>query len=192
VNDLAMESLGDARRGNVLVLVAIIACIALPGLLFVKLGPENFYIELAVALVCAVAALLLAVAVPARVQRRLAADKLAALRALPGFDADRYLALLGTRRDGGRLVANVAFAAAASPERRANVERELAGWHLEWDGATLLAETERLSGKLELTSTFKSGNAPPEAFTNGAFHARFEQLVRAIGDVKKLAVDIVA
>jgi hypothetical protein len=191
VNDLAMESLGDARRGNVLVLVAIVACIALPGALFMTLGPGNFYIELGVAVASAVAALLFAVAVPARVQRRFAAERLAALRALPGFGVDRYVTLLGMQRDGGRLVANVAFAATPSADARARIEHALLGWHLQWDDGTLLAETERLSGKLVFDGMFKSGNAPPEAFTNAAFHAKLEELVRAVGDVAKLAVDIV-
>ena len=189
--DLAIESLGDARRGNVLVQIAIVACIVVPGLVFVKVGPRNFYIELAVGLVFAVTALVLAVALPARVQRKLAAEKLAALRALPGFDVDRYLTLLDTPRDGGRLVANVTLAAAPSPESRTKLEHALAGWRLEWEGATLLAETERLSGKLVLDSRFKSSGAPPSVPTNAAFHARLEQLVHAVGDVTKLTVDIV-
>ncbi|HEY3804470.1 MAG TPA: hypothetical protein VGL61_17760 [Kofleriaceae bacterium] len=189
--DLAIESLGDARRGNVLVQIAIVACIVVPGLVFVKVGPRNFYIELAVGLVFAVIALVLGVALPARVQRKLAAEKLAALHALPGFDVDRYMALLGTSRDGGRLVANVTFAAAPSPESRAKLEQALAGWHLEWEGATLLAETEHLSGVLLLESRFKSSGAPSSVPTNAAFHARLEQLVHAVGDVTKLTVDIV-
>jgi hypothetical protein len=196
VNDprlgLAMESLGDAKRGGVMLLIGIVACIVVPGLVFVKVGPRNFYIELAVGLVFAIVALVLGVALPARAQRKLATRKLAALNALPGFDVDRYLALLNTPRDGGRLVANVTFAAAPSPETRAKLDHVLAGWQLEWEGATLLAETARLSGVLVLDARFKSSGAPPSVPTNAVFHARLEQLVHAVGNVTKLTVDIVA
>ena len=188
---MLVESLGDARRGNVLVLVAIAACIAIPGALFVLLGPGNTFTELGVALVFAVTALALAVALPAYLQRRLAATKLARLRALRGFDVDRYGELLGEPRDGGRLVANVAFETTPTPDVRARLEHRLAGWHLEWDGATLMAETEPLSGKLVLDSKFKSSGAPHEAFTNAAFHARFEVLVGALEtSARSIVVDI--
>jgi hypothetical protein len=179
-HELLVESLGDARRGNVLVLLAIALCVAIPGLLFALLGPGNGFTELGVALVFAVAALALAVALPAYLQRRFAAQKLAALRALRGLDVDRYAELLGRPRDGGRLVANVEFGAAPTAEQRARLEHRLAGWHVEWDGATLMAETEPLSGKLVLDSAFKSSGAPREAFTNAAFHARLEALVAAL------------
>jgi hypothetical protein len=185
--DLLVESLGDARRGNALVWIGLAICVAIPGALFAAFGPGNGFTELAVAAPFAILALAIAIALPAMIQRRFADRELAALRALGTIDVDRYCELLAEPRDAGRLVVNAVFAAAPDRER---IARVLDGWHLEWDGATLLAETDELPGKLVFESQFKSTNAPHEAFTNAAFHAKLRALLSAIGTPAKLAVDI--
>ncbi len=186
--DLLVESLGDARRGNALVWIGLAICVAIPGALFAAFGPGNGFTELAVAGPFAILALAIAIALPAALQRRFADRELAALRALGALDVDRYCELLAQPRDAGRLVVNATFAAAPSSTDR--IARMLEGWHLEWDGATLLAETDELPGKLVFESQFKSTNAPHEAFTNAAFHAKLRALLAAIGTPAKLAVDI--
>jgi hypothetical protein len=188
--DLMIESLGEGRRTGAMIWLAIAICVAIPGALVAMFGPGNGYTELAVAAPFAILALVLAIALPARLQRRFADRELAALRALGALDVDRYCELLAEPRDAGRLVVNAAFATAPEISARERIERALTGWHLEWDGATLLAETDELPGKLVFDSQFKSTNAPQEAFTNAAFHAKLRALVAAIGTPAKLGVDI--
>jgi hypothetical protein len=188
--DLLIESLGEARRGNAMVWIGIAICVAIPGALFAAFGPGNGFTELAVAAPFAILALVFAIALPAALQRRFADRELAALRALGAFDVDRYCELLAEPRDAGRLVVNATLATTPELSARERIERALTGWHLEWDGATLLAETDELPGKLVFDSQFKSTNAPQEAFTNAAFHAKLVALVRAIGSVTLIAVAI--
>ncbi|HEY1547030.1 MAG TPA: hypothetical protein VGG28_04395 [Kofleriaceae bacterium] len=185
--ELMIESLGEARRMGAAIWTAIAICVAIPGALFAMFGPGNGYTEIAVAAPFAMLALVIAIALPSMLQRRFAARELAALRALGGFDVERYCELLAEPRDAGRLVVNVELAATPDRDR---IERALVGWHLEWDGATLLAETDELPGKLVFDSQFKSTNVPQEAFTNAAFHAKLRVLVAAIGTPTKLAVAI--
>lgn len=171
--------------------VAAFACVLVPGALVVWLGSSNPLVEAGAAVGFTVLALVLAITVPSALQARMADRKLAALGRLPGFSIDHYRELLSRPRTAGRLVVNAQLGAPPSDERRTELANRLAGWHLEWDGATLLAETDPISGQLALDSRFKSSGAPESVPTNAAFHARFEQLTRAIGEVKKLTVDIV-
>lgn len=187
---LLVDALGTSRWTQLAGLAAV-ACVLVPGALFVWLGPSNTLVEAGVGAVCAALSLVLAIAVPAAVQDRVARKKLAALGHLPGFSIDRYRELLSQPRTAGRLVANARYAAPPSEERRAELAAQLAGWHLEWDGDTLLAETDAIPGELALQSRFKSSGAPASVPTNAAYHARFEQLVAAMGEVTKLTVDIV-
>jgi hypothetical protein len=181
---LLVDSLASWRWGW-LVGLAAAACALAPGALFVWRGPSNTLVEAGVAAIFAALALVLAFTVPARVQDRLAAKKLAALARLPGFSVENYRELLSEPRAAGRLVVNARCAVAGRPST-------LPGWHLEWDGNELLAETDELPGELALDSRFKSTGAPASVPTNAAFHAKLEQLLAAIGEVAAISVDIVS
>jgi hypothetical protein len=190
---LLVEAIGKSPWGVVVALVAALCALG-PGVLFVRFGPGNTYLEIAVAMVFAALALALAIAVPARIQDRIASRRLAALGTLPGFSVARYRELLSRARIAGRVVANVKLAAEVSEARRHSLADQLAGWHLDWDGPVLLAETDELSGQLLLDMPFKSSGAPAAVFTNAAFHARFAALIAVVGQLGKLAsisVDIV-
>src|SRR6185312_7563077 len=130
---LLVDSLASWRWSWLVGLVAA-ACALAPGALFVWRGPSNTLVEAGVAAIFAALALVLAFTVPARVQDRLAAKKLAALAQLPGFSVENYRELLSEPRTAGRLVVNARCAVAGRPTA-------LPGWHLEWDGNELLAET---------------------------------------------------
>ena len=181
---MLVDAIAGSRWSGVIGLVAA-ACVLVPGALFVWRGPANMIVEGGVGAIFAVLALVLAFTVPARVQDRVAANKLRALGRLPGFSVGKYRELLSEPRAAGRLVVNARCTVAGRPSM-------LDGWHLEWDGNVLLAETDELPGQLALDSRFKSSGAPEAVPTNAAFHAKLEELLASIGEVASISIDIVS